>query len=64
MADLPGFVSQPTWSPDGTRVAFTVSRLRVETLDVVADLYEVAADGSGLRRTATGFVRDPSYSPA
>jgi Tol biopolymer transport system component len=50
---------EPTWSPDGTRIAFTSSR------DGNPDIYVVAADGSGERRLTTDPAPDegPAWSP-
>jgi len=50
----------PTWSPDGTRIAF------VRTVDSLAsDVYVMNADGSNLIRLTDGQhpVRTPSWSP-
>jgi Tol biopolymer transport system component len=49
----------PSWSADGNRIAFT--DLRGNS----AEIYVVAADGSGLRgRTRFGGDIDPSWSPS
>jgi Tol biopolymer transport system component len=53
---LPSPISAPTWSGDGTRVAFTGLFRQDKTARF--DLYEVAADGTGVSRiprTAEGF---------
>jgi Tol biopolymer transport system component len=54
--------NSPTWSTDGTRVAFTgISDPKKQGL---IDIYDVAADGSGLVKlpgTSEGF--DPALSP-
>ena len=43
-----------TWSPDGTRIAFSMN----------SDIYVVHADGSGLRRLTTyAFAESPAWSP-
>ena len=49
----------PTWSPDGSKIAFAA------THGSVADLYVMAANGSGAtRRTqGVGFVGSPAWSP-
>jgi len=46
--DGPGAEAFPTWSPDGSRVAF-----EIET-DGFKDIWVMDADGSGLRRLAEG----------
>lgn len=49
---------QPTWSPDGTRLAF------VRDDDSGGSIYIVATDGSGLTRLTQGALdRDPAWSP-
>ena len=50
---------EPTWSPDGSRIAFTSSR------DGSSDIYVAAADGSGQRRLTTDPAPDegPAWSP-
>lgn len=61
-ADADGFSdSFPAWSPDGTQVAFARQGSTGE-----ADVYVVAADGSGsARRVTTDAARDwyPTWSP-
>ena len=61
-AERPGFRMTPEWSPDGSRVVFTLyepGRFRG-----AADLFTVEADGSGLRRLASlpGDELEPSYT--
>lgn len=59
---LPSPISPPTWSGDGTRVAFTGLFRRDATARF--DLYDAGADGTGLSRipqTADGF--EPVLSP-
>jgi Tol biopolymer transport system component len=55
----------PTFSPDGSRIAF-VSNRHVPSADRDdLDVYAIASDGSGLTRLTDdpGSVREPSYSP-
>jgi Tol biopolymer transport system component len=48
----------PTWSPDGTQIAFTLYRWRSGR----SDIYVMKSDGGGVRRvTGNGFR--PSWSP-
>ena len=52
--------AQPTWSPDGGRIAFESNR-RGDT-----DLWSVAPDASGLKELtfSAGFDGDPSWNPS
>ena len=52
----------PTWSPDGTKLAFQ----RVATDGSHADIYVISADGSGLRQLTNNigsFNGDAAWSP-
>src|SRR5437868_4899242 len=51
--------THPTWSPDGTQIAFTSTR------DGNRAIYVMNADGSGQTRLTTGTASDaqPSWSP-
>lgn len=44
------------WHPDGTQLTFVSSRHEGSELDVRADVYCIAADGSDLRRVSTGSI--------
>jgi TolB protein len=50
----------PSWSPDGTRIAFHSSRELVDN-----EIFVVNADGSGLRRITTNELPDenPAWAP-
>jgi len=50
---------RPTWSPDGSRIAFTSDR------DGNEEIYVMAADGSDVRRLTNGptFDHDATWSP-
>jgi TolB protein len=51
----------PTWSPDGTRIAF---RRESETFLNSFDIWMIDSDGSGLTRlTTTGDAGTPNWSP-
>jgi Tol biopolymer transport system component len=59
-------VLSPSWSPDGSRLAFAMSKRRGPSdLYFQTDLYVVNADGSGLDQiTQTpGQEQDPAWSP-
>jgi TolB protein len=56
--------SQPSWSPDGTKVAF--ARIDTSSTDGYSGIWVIDRDGSNLRRVAVSpgcFNRDPSWSP-
>jgi Tol biopolymer transport system component len=64
--DHPAGDTNPTWSPDGRRIAFVSDRDYVEadTLRFRQDLYLVDADGGNLQRlTETGNATRPKWSP-
>jgi Tol biopolymer transport system component len=62
LVELPGFISQPTWSPDGERIAFRVVSGEGRSL------YVIDRDGSNLTELLgpahdwLGFF-DPAWSP-
>jgi TolB protein len=51
--NMPG-VNEPTWSPDGARIAYSAG-------DLANSLYVMNADGSHVRRIASGM--EPDWSP-
>ena len=53
----------PQWSPDGSRIAYTLWRLDGDEL--IEHIYVVNADGTGSTQLTQGDVRDsgPSWSP-
>lgn len=56
--------SEPSWSPDGTRIAFSRSRVGPGEGEVVSAIYVARADGTGLRRLTTrGDCTSPTWSP-
>jgi dipeptidyl aminopeptidase/acylaminoacyl peptidase len=58
-------VSAPSWSPDGERVAFTVTSHDRKAGKSTTDIWISAADGTALRRMTTfeGSDSDPRWSP-
>lgn len=61
LSDAPGHNWDPTWSPDGKKIAFTNV-----VPNVGADIYQMNADGSeeqNLSR-AEGYDSTPAYSPS
>jgi dipeptidyl aminopeptidase/acylaminoacyl peptidase len=67
LTDGPAGCEGPCWSPDGHRLAFASARHDNADLDVVNDLWTIAADDAGaepVRLTETdAFFSLPSYSP-
>ncbi len=58
-------VNDPHFSPDGKRIAFTVTEYYLEEGESNSDIYVMNADGSGLRKM-TGFEKGdwhPRWSP-
>jgi len=53
---------EPSWSPDGTRLAFAAARHEDRDYDQVVDIWSVAADGGEPVRLTPG--RGPSANPA
>jgi dipeptidyl aminopeptidase/acylaminoacyl peptidase len=57
--------SQPAWSPDGRRLAFTSTRARDPDFDLVGDIWTVASRGGKPRRLTSlpGGASDAAWSP-
>jgi dipeptidyl aminopeptidase/acylaminoacyl peptidase len=55
----------PTWSPDGTRIAFVAERHETRDTDVNDAIYEVGTDGGTPRRISSTLAPmwAPAYSP-
>ncbi len=66
-ADFAVYDTSPTWSPDGTQVAFRSNRSRDREDAGYKDLYIINADGTGLRQVTylpRGVrVSSPDWSP-
>lgn len=58
----PGFDLEPSWSPDGQKIAFT---RWIAGEFALAEIHVVGADGAGLTRVTNepGFDGEPSWSP-
>jgi dipeptidyl aminopeptidase/acylaminoacyl peptidase len=54
-----------TWSPDGSELAFVSARHEGADRDLVADVYVVRPDGTGLRRVteSRGGCSQPAFDP-
>lgn len=66
VTDHPASDTHPTWSPDGSRIAFVSNRdyVNADTLRFRKDLYVINVDGSGLKRlTNSGNTDIPSWQP-
>ncbi len=59
------YPSSPQWSPDGSRILFTVTSYDLPKGTSNIDIYTVAADGSGLRQLTQSDKPDtsPRWSP-
>ena len=59
LTDDQGYDSDPAWSPDGSKLAFSSQR------EGSVDIYVMNADGSGLKRVTDGQFADyvPTWSP-
>ena len=57
--------SHPTWTPDGTSIAFASARGEDWDIDLIGDVYVVPADGGEPKRLTPGDSNHtaPSYSP-
>lgn len=57
----PGIDTEPTWSPDGSQIAFTSTRTGTGT----SDIYLMNSDGTGVTRLTTDAAIDtaPAWSP-
>jgi Tol biopolymer transport system component len=63
LTNLRGYATNPTWSPDGTTLVFTVATTDSPTSYSV--LYTIHADGTGLTQITNGDEHDgrPTWSP-
>jgi Tol biopolymer transport system component/predicted small lipoprotein YifL len=56
LTDTPGWETNPSWSPDGTRIVYAVYAPRADDT-IYATLWVMNADGSNKRRLTKGSVR-------
>ncbi|MBC8367167.1 PD40 domain-containing protein [bacterium] len=61
LSDHPAQEGFPTWSPDGSQIAF--SRYGGDEAPEVTGLWVMAPDGSDLRRLTTVIAEHPNWSP-
>ena len=63
LTDDPGWDSLPTWSPDGTRIAFKSGR---DSDSGRSDIYVMDADGGNVQQLTDdpGWDEYPAWSPA
>src|SRR4051812_8476479 len=55
---------QPSWSPDGTRIAYVSNRTDDRETNTVADIHVATTDGGGWRVTdGSGSYGNPRFSP-
>lgn len=61
LTDEPEFDGHPSWSPEGTKIAFQSSRFAGQSTEIMV----IGADGSGLTRLtdSAGGDEDPAWSP-
>ncbi len=65
LTNMPGGACQPSWSPDGAKLAFTSPCAVKKDAYLGSGLYIINADGSGLEQlpTAPGGDFEPAWSP-
>jgi serine/threonine protein kinase len=65
LTDMPDGACQPTWSPDGTKLAFISPCKGMDDKYFNSGLYLINADGSGLQQLPTlpGGDFEPDWSP-
>jgi TolB protein len=70
--DVPGYAMQPTWSPDGSKIAFAgflnyppMTPVQTTRQIGTSEIFVVNADGTGLVRLTSNNVNDegPAWSP-
>ena len=63
---MPGLMRAPSWSPDGTRIAFEYRLPAVDGVTQGRDIYTIRPDGTGARNVTNNpkaYNRTPAWSP-
>jgi TolB protein len=64
LTDDPGHDGAPSWSPDGTKIAFISNRGGNPLVDGTLAIYVMNADGTGVEQLTNDAAYDAAWSPA